>query len=871
MKKFLFIFIFPCIISLAYSQTTIEYAPLNPKYVEFMEAQAYKAGNLPGDYGLLPMPIMINHKNHSIDDRKKSNFPIRYDLREEGFVTSVKDQGNGNFGGNCWSFSTMGAIESNWLVNGYGSYDLSEQNISKCHGFEWGYGEGGNRALSLAYITRLDGPVAEQDDVYDTNDSLGCKEGLVPVAYVTDAIYVNHQQDVLKQALMDHGGIYVSMRWERDPYFSESDNTYYYGGIENENHAVLLVGWDDEKKTAGGVGAWICKNQWKTEFADSGYFYISYNDTRIAEEALYFPKRLEVSEIDTLYMYDELGPLSSIGFKDNTAYGLVKFEADGKQFIHRIGTFINTDLSVIDIEIYDDFDGQLSNKIAGVKNIGVEFAGFHTFDVPAVVEDDFYVKVRYFTPGSKTPIPVETTFQQSASFVKPVIEEKGKQWVSSSGTFWNAADKSKEEYAFDLSIRAYVSKKSPVAFFSSDKKKVCKDGGKVTFTNYSFGNLDSLKWDFGQDAIPASATDTVVPDTLPISHQVSYSSSGYKTISCVAFSGGIADTLIRKNYVEVGEQIDVITGYNEIEVRIAESFTIDASGADSYTWFIGPDTISRENSFSRIEVFEGQYKLHVKGQQGSCQDYDSVNIKIVKRPLNDQVCQAIDLDYGENGPFNNANGTVQDNEPTPPEDGCLSPMSWCKEGGLHNSVWFKFKALETSKMSLETSGIDVQVAVYDADSCEGILNNNFTMLAANDDIGLNTKDARIQEIPGLVPGKYYWIQVDGSHGGDTGQFYINLSQFPYNLEEFPDDNYLSVYPNPSTGILNVMLKEQARNVKVNLFDTKGIKVLTQVYPGFHDSFNETLYLTGLKAGMYFLQVLTDNNSYKKLILVMNKK
>ena len=44
---------------------------------------------------------------------------------------------------------------------------------------------------------------------------------------------------------------------------------------------VSLIGWDDNKITDGGTGAWLAKNSWGTNFGENGYFYVSYNDVKL--------------------------------------------------------------------------------------------------------------------------------------------------------------------------------------------------------------------------------------------------------------------------------------------------------------------------------------------------------------------------------------------------------------------------------------------------------------------------------------------------------------------------------------------------------------------------------------------------------------
>ena len=67
--------------------------------------------------------IRFNFTNNTINI---TNIPARFDLREWGWVTPVKNQGDM---GACWSFGSLGAIESALLKSAGITSDFSENNL----------------------------------------------------------------------------------------------------------------------------------------------------------------------------------------------------------------------------------------------------------------------------------------------------------------------------------------------------------------------------------------------------------------------------------------------------------------------------------------------------------------------------------------------------------------------------------------------------------------------------------------------------------------------------------------------------------------------------------------------------------------------
>lgn len=141
----------------------------------------------------------------------------------------------------------------------------------------------------------------------------------------------------------------------------------------------------------------------------------------------------------------------------------------------------------------------------------------------------------------------------------------------------------------------------------------------------------------------------------------------------------------------------------------------------------------------------------------------------------DQVCDAQLISLGMNGPYSNVNSTIETGEPIPSTSGCYAQNSWCPGETISHTQWYKFVAPASGRVSIHTSpsNWNSQLALYAANQCGDLLNNNYTLLAANDDSISNNTNAFIAPVC-VTPGQTYYVQIDGSGAITQPSFHILL-------------------------------------------------------------------------------------------------
>jgi hypothetical protein len=213
------------------------------------------------------------------------------------------------------------------------------------------------------------------------------------------------------------------------------------------------------------------------------------------------------------------------------------------------------------------------------------------------------------------------------------------------------------------------------------------------------------------------------------------------------------------------------------------------------------------------------------------------------------------LKIGDNGPFTNKDATVQNNEPAPSDTSCTALLTWCDEGGLQNSVWFKFVGPASGVASFDTRGMDTQIAIYKSNSCDSI--KKADLIAANDDYhGVEKNYAAAIESITVTPGKTYWLQMDGSHGGDTGTFYITFNASKLDIKQNKiNEISLNIYPNPNNGLMDLKFSSPyTESFYIEVFDLTGKIILAKNLKKGYGDFVVPIDLKNSSKGLYYLNL-----------------
>lgn len=372
------------------------------------------------------------------------SIPITYDLRDFGRVTGIKDQGDV---GACWAFAAVGAIESS--LSGYGFFDFSEDHVSRGHGYNLAPNDGGDIHVAMSYFASWKGPVLETDDPYGDN------------LFNQEAQVVNHVQEIqllpkkdhiaIKLAVMAYGAVESYIYFEElllegeTPFYDSETHSYYYSGVNQPNHDILIIGWDDTYSKENFAieplydGAYICKNSYGEGFGDSGYFYVSYEDTGIGNISVAYTRIEPADNYDNIYQYDDLGWVGTVGYGEETAYfANVYTSAVDNELLRAVSFYTTGQDSQYEVYLATDTKA-LTDKVL-IKRGKLTNKGYYTIDFEGSipVSGEYVVMVKLTTPGASRPVAVE--INKDLPWLGEVVIDDGFGLISPDGINWSRTE-----------------------------------------------------------------------------------------------------------------------------------------------------------------------------------------------------------------------------------------------------------------------------------------------------------------------------------------------------------------------------------------------------------------------------------------------
>jgi C1A family cysteine protease len=351
--------------------------------------------------------------------------PDVFDWRASGQVTSIKDQGAC---GSCYAFGYLGSFESTLMIDGAGTWDLSENHAKECNWSELnGYGgscDGGNFFM-VANLYSQAGSVQESCDPYVPSD-VACNAGCPYQQTVLDWRLISGGDvpnvEVLKQYIYDHGpvatALYADSLQGFNASYDGSTTLNYTSPPGYVNHGVVIVGWSNSLPPVPGSSTpaegWIVKNSWGAGWGDDGYFYMTYGTGNIGYTSSFVHAWQAYDSDGHIWYYDEDGWNGAVGWggANTTSWGLAKYIPDSNTNVTRIEFWTSDATTDVDVYLYDGFDGTSTTNLLASKldNVFAE-AGYHSvaLDSPVRVTsgNDIIAVVKFTNSSYGYPISVD--------------------------------------------------------------------------------------------------------------------------------------------------------------------------------------------------------------------------------------------------------------------------------------------------------------------------------------------------------------------------------------------------------------------------------------------------------------------------------
>ena len=337
----------------------------------------------------------------------------KYDGRDYGIITPVKDQGDSNL---CWAYSSIAASEASILRQNIGGADASSLSLNPV-------------AAAYRSFRRESDPLSNTDGVSKSGDYTkatgnplnvaklfsmwwgpvaGNQANIDPFANPSyrfeNAFYIPENKSnpdegirMVKKAIAEYGAVTFQYNNLRECTYYNPKNE---SGSGSSPHACTIIGWDDNipasKFIPGSAerdGGWLVKNSYKS----CEYFWLSYDNTSSSMYAFTYAAK---DKYDYNYFYD--GSLDDFSLRKDKVIANVfqaqKGGTNGKvELIKAVNVGVQGENVTVEVEIMKNldypFNGQGNVPVSGGQSAGTtvksfEHGGYVTVELKDPVKVD---------------------------------------------------------------------------------------------------------------------------------------------------------------------------------------------------------------------------------------------------------------------------------------------------------------------------------------------------------------------------------------------------------------------------------------------------------------------------------------------------
>lgn len=412
----------------------------------------------------------------------------------------TRDQGNYD---TCWAFSAVGLAEFD-LIHDDGiassSIDLSELQLAyyMYHNEEDPFGgtfqddlscakpylkNGGNLDMCSRTLLQWEGLIPEADLPYTSAASVQSLD--FDYAFDKDVAHLQNvyildlhkQTQAVKTQIMKHGAagisLYMGSMGQYDTtatYTRTGENvaTYYCPKAELSNHAVNIVGWDDNfaasnfKTSPRGNGAWLVRNSWSSNTGNNlnSYFWISYYDAGLADD-VWIMDFEPADNYDFNYQYDGC-PVVYNAISTPVAANVFKVKGADNEQLRAVSLTMNEDTNVpYTVKIYTNLSNPAkprSGILAGLVSGKTSYAGTYTIPLKKAVSlpKNTYYAVVVELQKKGAGIDVEATYRRSPEFRSYAYIDYNQSFRYYNGEWEDLADFGDIHGTGNLCIKAYT-------------------------------------------------------------------------------------------------------------------------------------------------------------------------------------------------------------------------------------------------------------------------------------------------------------------------------------------------------------------------------------------------------------------------------